>query len=147
MTLHLDHFRPALLLLFSSFLSSSISLYFFPFISPYLLIQTFYLSEKQEPPMTAPSHCSLRLSILLLFIDLLLTSPSERNLSDSQTSHKASQIGQITVENQNWNCFTWLRLWQKLDVTYWTLENYPDSLHSHYWSSPELTLENLIHQY
>lgn len=146
MTLHFYPYRPALLLLFSSFFPSNlVPLYFFSFISPYLLTQIFYLCEKHELPMTALAHSSLCLSILLLFIDLLLSSPSECNLSSSQPSHKVSQIGQITVKQQNGNYFTLLRLWQRLDVTYWTLDSYPDSLHSHYWLSPELTLGNLIH--
>lgn len=47
--------------------------------------------------MTALSHCSPCLTILFLFINLLLSSP-ECNFTGSQPSHKASQIGYVTVK-------------------------------------------------
>lgn len=107
---------------------------FFPFFSPYFMSQTFYLPKKQDLPMTTLSHCSHHLPILFLLSRFSL--PLQNITSLAECSPKASQIGRVKKKkgqnkqtkkpNQNQNCFSWLRLQHNLDVTYWSLDHYPD---------------------
>lgn len=123
------HTRPDFILLFSLFIPFQFNYFLFSIYLSLLPMSKFLPSQEKEA-----SHGSF--STLLTLLANFLSLTWFYLFLQYATSHKASQTGNITAKKNQSKTNTQTRTpktdlatwdWQKLDITYWTLDNHADS--------------------